>query len=265
MLFFCAFYSVHKRWKNTNNIAPMRKIGEGANMSKKINFGTINDAAMELLSKYHVAYLNLKGLHSWYKAEKDKLEEEESGILEKRKAAIAGGMSTDEAIANNSIEDVQRRLRALKVQFDAECEPHKKAQKEGLALIDDNLYLSYMLCMNKGALGARGKLTLKKGKKSVEYTLEKSYKGIIADFLEKIGCKGQDNDTALNKFAQIMSARTSGMMDCTKGDDYIKVRSTIQYKKLFMHAFFQYVIREKGVVTVNDDGTLSMTVYDEEA
>lgn len=154
-------------------------------------------------------------------------------------------------------------MRALEAKYKKDCEPHNKAKKEAMSLLNDTLYHSYVLSMQKGDLSAKGKLVIQKKKSSEEYTLDKSFKGIICDFLDTIGCRNQDNATALDKFAQTMSIRTSGMVRNSKGEDYIRVKSASQFKEIFMLAFLQYTIVEKGVITVNDDGTLSMTVYED--
>lgn len=231
-------------------------------MSKKINFGAINAESMKKLSTYHVAYLELKNLRESHKAEMDKLEIEENKILENRKNDMEAGIPRDEAISKWSIEDVHAKMRKAEIQYKKDCEPHNKNKKEALGLFPDDLYFAYVLSMQKGDLSAKGTLTIQKKKTSEEHKLDKSFKTIIADFLDTIGCKNQDNDTALGKFAQIMSVRTAGMVRNSKGEDYIKVKSASQFKELFMLAFLQYTIIDKGVITVNNDGTLSMTEYE---
>ena len=232
-------------------------------MSKKINFGTINAESMNKLSAYHVAYLELKSLRECYKKDMSKLEEEEAKILENRKLDLDAGLLTDEVISKWSTEEVRSKMRKLEAEYKKNCEPHNKAKKEAMSLLNDTLYHSYVLSMQKGDLSAKGKLVIQKKKSSEEYDLQKSFKGIICDFLDTIGCRNQDNATALDKFAQTMSIRTSGMVRNNKGEDYIKVKSASQFKEIFMLAFLQYTIVEKGVITVNDDGTLSMTVYED--
>ena len=233
-------------------------------MSKKINLGTINENAMIHFSSYHYAYQTLKALRTEYRANLDLLEKEEEKLLENRKKDIEAGLPEEETVRKWSTEEVHKKMRALKFQFDKDCEPLNEQKKYALSILDERLYYSYALCMQKGSLSATGTYTIKRKKSTEEYKIEKSYKAIIRDFLNEIGCKGQDNDTALEKFAQVMSIRTSGMIKCSKGEDYVKVKSANQFKELFMLAFLQYVIVEKGVVTINEDQSLSMTVYDAE-
>lgn len=232
-------------------------------MAKKINFGTINEKSMAELSAYHVAYLQLKSLRAKYKEDMDKLVTKEEKIIANRKNDIEAGIPAEEAIEKWSLEEVYSDKRKLEYQYKKDCEPHNKNKKEAIKLLDDNLYFAYVLSMQKGDLSAKGTLTIQKKKKSEEYKIEKSFKGIICDFLDTIGCRNQDNATALDKFAQTMSIRTAGMVRCNKGEDYIKVKSASQFKEIFMLAFLQYTIIEKGVITVNEDGSLSMTKYED--
>lgn len=232
-------------------------------MSKKVNFGTINAKSMVYFSTFHCSFQTLKALRNEYKSGMEKLQAEEAKILENRTHDIENGMPEEEAAHKWSLEETYRKMRILKAWFDKESKPHNEAKKNSLAILPDNLYLSYILAMQKGDLSAKGTLTIHKKKSSEEYKLDKSFKGYILEFLEDIGCKGQDNDTALSKFVQIMSVRTSGMIKCSSGEDFIKVKTASSFNELFMLAFLQYVIIEKGVVTVNNDNTLSMTVYEE--
>lgn len=232
-------------------------------MAKKIILGTINNESLEKLSGYHKAHLELKGLREIYKKDLGKLQEEEAKILEDRQHDIDAGIPTDTAISKHSTEKVHEKMRKLESKYKKDCEPWNESKKQALKLLDSNLYYAYVLAMTKGDLSAKGSVDIKKGKSTETYKLEKGYKSIIEDFLTEIGCKGQDNDTALSKFAQIMSVRTAGMRKNNKGEDYVTVKSASQFNELFMLSFLQYVIREKGVVTVNEDGTLSMTVYED--
>lgn len=228
-------------------------------MSKKINFGTINEKAMDSLSTYHKSYQTLRELRSEYKKDMDAFSIEESKILENRKNDLEAGLPTDEVIRKWSLEEVQTKIRARKVKLDKECEPFNKSKREALNLIDNELYNAYIVSMKKGSFSATGTTIV--GNKI--YNSSKSFTEMISNFLNDIGALGQDNATALNKFVQIMAVRTSGMIKCSKGDDYIKVKSSSQFKELFMLAFLQYTILEKGVITINDDYSLSMTKYED--
>ena len=233
-------------------------------MSKKINFGTINSASIKTLSDFHVAHVELRKLNDEKKSALEKVEEKIAKIKEERQKAVDGGMSADDAIIAHSFEEAFTERNTIIAKYDEESKPHKDAQKKALEMLPNNLYYAYVLAMRKGDLSAKGVLTIKKKKESIEYKLEKSLKGYVRDFAEEIGCSNTENETAMEKFAQTMSVRVSGNRILSKGDEFVGEKSASQFNKLFMYNFLQYVIIEKGVVVVNDDNTLSMKVYEEE-
>ena len=231
-------------------------------MSQKINFGTINAEAMETLSAFHVAHVELRKLAESKKAEIEKVEKQIEEIKEARQKDIDSGISVDVAISNHSMESVLAERARIEAQYEKDTKPHKDAQKEALKLLPNSLYYAYVLAMKKGDLSASGKLTIKKGKNDTDITVEKSIKGYIKDFATSIGCSNTENDKAMDKFAQTMSVRVSGNRIISKGEEYVGEKSASQFNKLFMYNFLQYVIIEKGVVVINEDNTLSMRVYE---
>ena len=234
-------------------------------MSKKLNYGMVNEVALEKMSKYHVALLEIKSLTETCRAEVKKIEDEIEKIKENRRNDLKAGLPESEVIEKWPFDGRYEKIDALKTKLSTDCEPHKKAKKDAVdALIPADLYYGYILFCEKGSMDCKGSVEIKKGKKTEIHDINSSYKTMVKDFAVNLGLGGVDNDTALNKFAQLMIARTSGMVKCNKGEDYIKFKSATQYNELFMLAFLQFVILEKGVVTINEDGTLSMTVFDEE-
>lgn len=233
-------------------------------MAQRINFGTIKEESINTLSAFHVAHVELRKLAEAKKEAIEKINAQIEEIKEARQKDIDSGIAVDVAISNHSLESVFAERSRIETQYDNDTKPHKDAQKEALKLLPDSLYNAYVLAMRKGDLSASGKLTVKRGKKEEELTVEKSLKCYIKDFAETIGCANTENETAMNKFAQTMSVRVSGNRVVNKGDDYVSEKSASQFKKLFMYNFLQYVIIEKGVVVVNEDNTLSMKKYDEE-
>lgn len=229
--------------------------------TQRINFATINTTSMESLSKFNKAHFALKDLREKYKANTTTVETEISMIKDERKKAMENGMSTDEAISKFSIESKLEQLATLKVEYENACRPHKDAQKEAMKWVDSNLYYGYILAQ-KGSLNAKGEISIKKGKSTETITLEKSYTDMIKDFLVAIGCSKTENENALNKFATTMSIRTSGMIKCNNGDDYVKVKSTSQYNSLFILNFLQFLVIERGLLVESEDHTLSMKVFE---
>lgn len=235
-------------------------------MSKKLNYGTINNEALSTISKYHVAYLEVKSLTETCRKEVKKIEAEIAEIKERRKNDLEQGLSEAEVLEKHPFDGRFEKINALEEQLRKDLEPHKKAKKEALSeLIPADLYYGYILFCEKFSMDCKGSVEIKKGKKTEIHDINTSYKAMVKDFAEKIGLGNTDNDTAIGKFANMMIVRTGGVVKCSKGEDYTKFKSPSQYNELFMLVFLQFVIREKGVVTINDDGTLSMTVFENDA
>lgn len=233
-------------------------------MSKKINFGTIKEESIEMLSQFHCAIFELRSWSDWRKAELEKVDEEIAATLEKRKKAIAEGMTENEAISAYSVDSLYKEKTRIEKEYDTETKKHKTAMKEAQKMVDDNIYHAYVLCWRKGDLNAKGVYTVKKGKKTVDVSVDKSFKEYVKEFCTEIGCANTENETAMDKFADVMRVRCSGGRIMSKGENYVAERSESQFKKFFMYNFLQYTIVDKGVITVNDDNTLSMTVYENE-
>lgn len=234
-------------------------------MSKKINLGTINTESMEKFSNFHVATASLKSLREQYKSDKDKISVEIAKVVDARKTAKEKGMSDEDATAKFSLEPCYKKLNKLDEELKANCKPYNESKRDALKLLPVNLHYAYRLAMLKGDLNATGKLVTKRDPKTnevkEEVTLDKSLKCYVKDFLTAIGLDAS-NDTALTKFAQTMAVWTGGMMKSNKGEDFLKAKGASQFNELFMLAFLQYTIREKGIITVNADNTLSMTVFE---
>ena len=231
-----------------------------AKTSKKvnINLATIKEDSMGKLSAYHVATIELKKLSEEYKENNKKLVEERDAIIENRKKALEEGRSIEEVAVEFDVVPVDNKIRALKNKYDDDKKPHAQAQKKALSILNENMFYAYMLASKKGDLSAKGSITIKKGKKEVTVNLDKSLKSYIKDFLVEIGAGNSDNDNAIEKFAQYMSVNTSGMRVSNKVDTYAEEKRELQYNKLFMAVFFQYAIKEKKVLVVNEDNTLAM-------
>lgn len=233
-------------------------------MAQKIIFGTINAESMKKISGYHQAYVELKNLKEWYKTESGKISDKIFKLLEDRKKAEEQGMLHDEAISKYDRSSLDNEQRALEVKYEDKCKPHKEIIKNAMTLIPDSIYYGYCVAMNKGDCSATGKITLKKGKNTEEHEVKTSFKTACYEFAITIGLGNAENDTAMRKFADIMKTRAGGVRKCNKGDDFITLKSSSQFKELFMLCFLQYVIHEKKVVVINGDNTLSMREYDAE-
>ena len=222
-----------------------------------INFKTMSDETINMFSMFNIALQSLRALREQYKADCAKIEQDRNKIIEDRNNAIDNGLNADDAYRKYSLVEVDKAQNRLDLQYEKDCEPFKKSKKTAMDMLDDNLYLGYLLAQNNGSLASKGSVTVKKGKKVEKYELDKSYVAMIKDFLAKIGAQHADNDKAVNKVANIIAVRTSGMIKANKGTDYIKVKSSTQYKELALCVLLQYLVIDKAVLVQADDFSLS--------
>lgn len=227
----------------------------------RINFSTLNATVIDTFSKFNQAYWALRALRDEYKAESDKIQAEKDIIIENRKNDLDAGISLNDVLVKWSTLEVDKKQAALDAKYEKDCAPHKEAQVECMKLVDSDLYYGYILAQRKGSFATKGSVTIKKGKSTEEHELDKSYKDIIEEFLIKIGCSKVDDDKALSKFVNAMAVRTSGMVQCNKGENYVKVKSATQYNRLFMLNFLEYLVVERKILIQADDKTLSMKQF----
>ena len=229
--------------------------------NKRINFATINADALKAFSDFNVAFHKLRELREVYKAESAKIAEKRAEIIKSRDEELAEGKSLDDVLVKYSTVEVDREQNRLDLKYEQDCKPYKDMKKSAMELVDVNLYYGYVLAQNKGSLDCKGAITLKKGKGTETVEIDKGYKTIICEFLEKIGCTKTDDDKALSKFVQTMAVRTSGMIKCNKGENYVKVKSATQYNELFMANFLQFLVVDRGLLVENEDNTLTVKEF----
>lgn len=232
-------------------------------MSKRVNLGTINADFVSTLSSYNVALSAITKAGEVRNAAIKKADAKEAEIKASRKKAMEEGMSQDEAISKYSFEEAVQMRADAKTAYDKAVEPHIKAKKSAYESVSDSLYYAYLLCMEKGTLKATGKLELKKGKSVEVHEITRTYSQEIANFLTDIGVDAT-NKTALEKFSEVMKTYTSGMIKSSKEGEYLKAKGQTVYKDLFLRAFLSYTVNKLGVLTRNEDNTITMTVYDSE-
>ena len=226
--------------------------------TKNINLRTINADTMDMLSRFNVAHMTLRKLREKFKADMSVLEGEKDKILENRKNDLDAGIPLEKVLVKWSTVEVDKKIAVLEDQYEKDCEPHKSAKKDAMSLLDPDLYYGYLLAQQKGSLASKGAITLKKGKGTQTIELEKSYVGMIKQFLVDIGAGHADNDKAVSKLANILSVRTSGMIKANKGVDYVKTKSATQYNELLLCNLLQYMVVDKGILVQADDFTLAL-------
>lgn len=226
--------------------------------TKNINLRTINPETLEMFSKFNVAFMSLRKLREKYKADSALIEDERTKILESRKNDLDAGIPLDTVLVKWSTVEVEKKQAVLDAQYEQDCAPHKEAKKAAMGLLDVNLYYGYLLAQQKGSLASKGSVTLKKGKKTEQVDLDKSYVDMIKAFLVSIDAGHSDDVKAVSKLANILAVRTSGMIKANKGGDYVKTKSATQYNELLLCNMLQYMVVDKGILVQQDDFSLVM-------
>lgn len=214
-------------------------------MSKKINFGTIAKKELETMSTYNATVRALDALTKEYRQNKKLIEERIEKILQERKEALENGMSVDEVTRNFSTTEENNKVRELTEKYFAKKKPLTDKITECLAIVPDNTYEAYKKAMKDGEMSV---LT-----QSVNL------------FLKNIGVNTPEKATS--KFAQIMSIRISGMRKATVKDKkeghFVSAKAQREFKEMFILAFLEYVVYEKKVVDMDENGILSMHVFED--
>ena len=228
-------------------------------MAQKINFSALKDSFVTMLSNYNVALYTISDLRAEYKADKEVIENKLDNLKEARQKALDEGMAQDEAIKKYDILPLMQELAAREEKFKADVKPYNESIKALQKDIPDDLYIAYLVSVDKGTTESKGKV--KVGKKVVE--LDLSFKGMVYDFLTKIGAGNTDNDTALNKYANELVVKVGGLRKSTKLENgYVQAKKKAEYKDLFIRAILQTLVIDKRVLTMAEDYTLSKTVYE---
>lgn len=213
-------------------------------MSKNINAGTINDSAIAMLSAYNQATLVLRAITAQNKTAQKALEQKRKDIVEKRKKAAEDGMKDDEITSTYSLVNVDNEIRALAEKYRTECKPWKDALANARKLIPNDLYESYKIGYQKGQID--------------QYGIN------IRTFLKAIGIEIPTIQQEA-KLARTLIVRTSGARKATvkKAEQgfYISEKSKAQYADIFMLAILEWLIKDKKVLKVSADHTLTKVEY----
>lgn len=213
-------------------------------MSKKLNFGEIRTKELGIMSTFNVTCKKLDALSLQFRKDKKAITDRIAKILEERKSALENGMSVDEMTVKYSTTEENAKLNALTEKYQKEKEPLSKTIEECLTIIPSGIYEAYKLAMDKGELSELTKA--------------------VNTFLSNLGVITPEKATS--KFAQCMAIRISGMRKATakdkKAGHFVSNKAEREFKELFMLAFLEHVVVEKGVVDMDETGALTMHKFD---
>ena len=209
-----------------------------------------------MLSEYNCAYKNICAIKARYKdlitTQNNLLEE----VIEKRAKALADGKKQSEVEAEFPRLAIDTEIRRLENERDEALKPFTTTARACVKTIPESLYGGYVYAMEKGLsaqVGANG-ADIKVGEKTIH--IERSFVADIKAIVTEWGMGHADDDKAVNKFADIIKGRISGMSKDAKGG-YLKLKTKSQLSELFVLATIQYFI-DKGVFATNDDFTLAI-------
>ena len=212
-------------------------------MAKKINFGTITDEALEMVSTYNVAYKTGKSIRDYHSGKIAAAEKAREAVLEKREKAISDGMAVDEAIRKYSCLKENQAIEVAKSNKKDAVSALNKKFATGRALVTGDMYLAYVSYMSSGNIS--------------------DFVKAITEFLATLGINTPDVATA--KFAEIMAAKVSGDVKASgkalKDGNYTQNKREQGFKDMFVRSFLQILVKEKGVLDENEE-TFELTRHD---
>lgn len=207
-------------------------------MAKKINFGTINNQAMEALNNWNYVDLNGAEVRKTAKAQVESAQKKIDDILAFRADAVADGMTVDEAVQKYSTVEAQASL--LKAQDDAKdvAKNLREKQNQAKALVPVDLYKAYTVKNTTGDSAP--------------------FVAGITEFLATLGINTPE--VATEKFAETLAVRLGrGKATGSSKKDGHKTQDLREksFADMVIREFLEFLIFDKGVLDQAQDGTLS--------
>lgn len=207
-------------------------------MAKKINFGTINNQAMEALNNWN--YVDILGgeIRATAKKAVNDAQARIDAILAERQEAVKGGMSLDDAVKAHSTVEAQSALLKAQDNQKETAKSLREKQNGAKALVPADLYKAYTVKNQNGD--------------AAPFVLG------IREFLATIGINTPDVATA--KFAETLAVRLGRNNATGKQKKEGHKRQDLkeaQFADAVIREFLEFLINDKGVLDQAQDGTLS--------
>ena len=211
----------------------------------KFNPATINNDFIKTISAFHKAENELARLTKEGRQEIKAINESIAKILSDRQNDLDAGIPVDEVTRKYSTVELNKKLKLVKEKYKKLKKPCNKAIEACGRKLPDNLYEGYKATTTKGVMA--------------------DYSRAVQEFLVEIGAVNTTSEKAVCKFATLMSTRTCGVKKATGKDwesgRYTAVKSEKVFKEVFLLAFLDYAVNEKGFLTKNEDNSITITVY----
>lgn len=212
-------------------------------MAKNINIQNITNEALEAMSSYYHAIRTGKTTRAALKKAVTLCEEEVAKIKARRQAMVDEGANWDEAISANPLMDAQNLLAEVEDDYKEGCKALRLAQAKATKLVPDSLYEGY-----KNRKTDRDAYIVALSEFFAELGLGGTERGI-----EKLG-DGISDWLVGGKKATGKSAEAGHLLgDWTKNT----------FKDMVIRAFIEYAVFEKGCFDADEEGYLTLHVYEE--
>lgn len=252
--------------------------------TKRVNFTTVNNNALEIMSNYMVARKEGQEIEARFNPDIKALQSDLNGLADARKQFIDEHTIDGKKLLNSDIlyiqsnfnEPIARKTVALKTLQDkkrAQMKPVNARLTAGRKIVSNPkaLHDAYVVASIKGACGIKGSVSYqtvekkKDGTTSVvtkEVTAEKSFTAEIRDFLKSIGMDAS-NDKAVEKLARMLAMRVSGDVKARKSDtvNLTTFKSQAVLSEMILLVFIQIAFVENHAFKQNEDGSLERVQF----
>ena len=213
-------------------------------MAKNINLQNITNETLGILSGWNYAFMNGQELRKTAKQAVEKAQEEVNKINQLRAEAVAQGKTTQEAVSAFSRLEADNKLNKAEEEYKKVCGDLREQANRAKKLVPDGVYEAYQnRAQNKSG-----------------YTRK------IAEFLAEMGISGTDRacEKVADALAQCLNTCKKATGKAKKSGRKIQYLAKVAYQDLFIAAFIDYAVCVKGCLTEEQDGVLTLTVYEQE-
>lgn len=248
--------------------------------TQRVNFASINDASLNIISDYMVARHDAIAIDSKYGPVIKALQTDIDGLTDARnqwlKEHVKDGAQMTDAqmafVADNFNEPIATKTAQLKVQRDAkraDLKPVNVRLAKGRKIVKDasGLHDSYIVAQVKGTPGSTGAvkyLAVEKDKNGNAVTTvktvscDKSFVAHVKAFLENDLGMDVKGDKAVQKFANMLTMRVGGDVKARRSDtaNLTTFKSKAVLSEMMLLVFIQIAFVENRAFVQKEDGSI---------
>lgn len=213
--------------------------------NQKLQLSAISAVAVENLSGYSRALVELKKLTDAHKAAVEPLEKERDNLLKEfAEGKKLNTLTQEREVAiQTRLTLISRDIMALDADLKEDKKPWNKAKKSALVMIPESIYGSYKSAWADG--------------QDALWTVD------IRNFIRACGINAE-NDVAVANFAGVMKVRCAGSRNASAKDTsgmLLAAKSQRTFDETIMKTFIDYCVVEKKVLTRAADGTITKVEF----